>query len=104
MMYYDYIMIQIQKLSPDDKTVRTQITLTQSIKKAVEDIASDRGESLSEFLRKAALISIMLEKDKKESLSNLAKRVVGSLKNSSNPNWKDKESIYKWSRQIREEW
>lgn len=94
-------MINIQTLGKNDKSVRTQITLTKNIKSAVEDMASDRGESLSEFLRKAALIRLMLEREERESLANLAKKVIGSIKLEGHPNWSSKKAIYKWSREIR---
>lgn len=104
-MYDDYIMIQVrQLLGNDDYPVRTQITLTNQIKRVVEDAASGIGESLSEYLRKAALIRVMLEKNEEKDRKKLALRVVGSLKDTKNPNWKDAKSIYKWSRKIREEW
>lgn len=97
-------MINLQTLSSNDKGIRTQITLTRHLKKMVEDVATIRGESLSEFLRKAALIRLSAEQKDSEDRKILAQKVIGSLKNTRNPAWKDKKSIYKWSRKIREEW
>lgn len=97
-------MITIQSLGVNDKAVRTQITLTQILKNEVETIASEKGESLSEYLRKAAIIRLLLEKQEKEDLSKLADKVIGSIKAENHPNWKTKADIYAWSRKIREEW
>lgn len=104
MMYYYYIMITIQTLSSNDKTVRTQITLTRNIKKIVEETANQVGESLSEYLRKAAVIRLLVEQKMSDDRDVLAKMVIGSTKNINNPAWKNKKEIYKWSRKIREEW
>lgn len=97
-------MITIQSLGVNDKAVRTQITLTQILKNEVENIASEKGESLSEYLRKAAIIRLLLEKQDKEDLSKLADKVIGSIKSKNHPNWKTKADIYAWGRKIREEW
>lgn len=97
-------MINLQTLSDDDKGVRTQITLTKKLKTLVEGVASLNGESLSGYLRKAALLRLKLEQQAHDERVKLAQKVIGSLKNSRNPLWKDKKSIYAWSRKIREEW
>lgn len=96
-------MIQIQKLTPDDKAVRTQITLTKNIKKEVENMAFLRGESLSEFIRKAAMLRLLLEDNKKQDLSQIAKKYIGSIDLSKNPNWSTEAKVEKWLRDIREE-
>lgn len=97
-------MRQIQRLTEDDESVRTQITLTKKLKKIVEDMASERGESLSEFLRKAAMIRVLVEDQGKENLERITKRVIGSIDLKKHPVWKNKSGIYKWSRKMRKEW
>lgn len=97
-------MINIQTLSSDDKAVRTQITLTEKIKGLIEDVATARGESLSEYLRKAALIRLLLEDKEKGDLEKLAERVVGSVNLNSHPEWKTRSKVQKWVRNIRSEW
>ena len=62
-------MINIQTLTADDKSVRTQITLTEQLKILVEGIAQEKGESLSEYLRKAAIVRLLVEETEKENLS-----------------------------------
>lgn len=104
MMYYHYIMMNLHTFSDDNKGVRTQITLTQKLKTLVESASSLNGESLSGYLRKAALLRLKLEQQAHDERVKLAQKVIGSLKNTKNPLWKDKKSIYRWSRKIREEW
>jgi len=96
-------MINVQTLTSNDKTVRTQITLTLALKKAVEDVAENRGESLSEYLRKAAIIRLFLEKREKEDMKKLALEAVGSVDLKKNPKWNTRNKVYKWVRSIREE-
>jgi len=68
----------VRLLSSDDKVIRTQISLTTVLKKLIEDKASLRGESLSEYLRKAAMLKILLEEDEKEELEKLTDMVIGA--------------------------
>jgi metal-responsive CopG/Arc/MetJ family transcriptional regulator len=96
-------MISLQTLSKDDKAVRTQITLTDTLKSHIEDISKQRGESLSEYLRKAAIIRLLLERQEQEDLEKLAKRVVGSISLKDHPEWSSKKKVYNWIRKIREE-
>ena len=96
-------MIQIQTIGTDDKAIRTQITLTKNIKSLVADIASEKGESLSEYLRKAALIRILLDRQEKEDLEKIAKSLIGSVKLSNHPEWSTPSKVYKWVRSLREE-
>ncbi|MDP3994710.1 MAG: hypothetical protein Q8P91_02685 [bacterium] len=96
-------MIPIQTLTKNDKSVRTQITLTQTLKYWVEKMANERGESLSEYLRKAAMIRLLLEREEKRDLENLAKRVIGSIDPAAHPEWSTMEKVDKWVRDIREE-
>ena len=104
MMYYHYIIMKhIQLLSEDDATVRTQITLTKKIKSLVEEHAKAQNESLSEYLRKAALIRWLVEHNEREERKKIAQEVLGSIDISQHPEWSTKERIYHWSRKIREE-
>ena len=96
-------MINIQTLTNNDKSVRTQITLTEQLKILVEGIAQEKGESLSEYLRKAAIIRLLVEETEKENLVDLAKKVIGSINLDSHPEWKSRSSIQRWIRNIREE-
>lgn len=96
-------MIQIQTLGVNDKAVRTQITLTNHLKSLVTDMASERGESLSEYLRRAALIKLLLDKQEKEDLEKVAKSLIGSIKLSNHPEWSTPNKVHRWVRSLREE-
>ena len=96
-------MLNIQKLSSDDKSVRTQITLTEQLKILVEGMAQEKGESLSEYLRKAAMLRLLVEEDRKQGLEKIALRAVGSVDLKKHPEWNTREKVYRWVRKIREE-
>lgn len=96
-------MLNIQRLSSDDKSVRTQITLTEQLKILVEGMAQEKGESLSEYLRKAAMLRLMVDEDKKQDLEKIALRAVGSLDLKKHPEWNTQGKVCKWVRKIREE-
>lgn len=96
-------MIQIQSIGTNDKTVRTQITLTENLKALVTDMANERGESLSEYLRRAALIKILLDKQGADDLEKIAKSLIGSVKLSDHPEWDTHDKVYNWVRKLREE-
>lgn len=94
----------VQQITEDDKTVRTQITLTEKLKKLVEKYAKERGESLSEYLRKAASLRVLLEKEEEKDLDVIASRLIGSLDLRKHPEWQPKQKLQKWVRRIRQEW
>lgn len=96
-------MIQIQTIGTNDKTVRTQITLTENLKSLITDMANERGESLSEYLRRAALIKILLDKQEAEDLQKMAKSLIGSVKLAKHSEWNTPDKVYKWVRELREE-
>lgn len=85
-------------------TTRTQISLLPEIKKAIEARKRLTGESVSAFLRKAALIRLLAEEEEKKELENLSKLLVGSVSSRNHPEWKTKKKIDKWVREIRSEW
>lgn len=97
-------MRTISLLSSDDKVVRTQITLTSKLKKLIEDKASLKGQSLSEYIRRALLISYLVDQDEKEERKQLADLVIGSVNLRRHPEWRSVEKIRKWVRNLRREW
>ncbi|OGK26239.1 hypothetical protein A2954_03480 [Candidatus Roizmanbacteria bacterium RIFCSPLOWO2_01_FULL_37_12] len=94
----------VRLLSSDDKVIRTQISLTTVLKKLIEDKASLRGESLSEYLRKAAMLKILLEEDEKEELEKLTDMVIGSVNLKKHPYWSTPKKVRSWVRNLRSEW
>jgi hypothetical protein len=104
-MYHDYIMIDKQGLlSKEQPTIRTQISLTPLLKKAIEAKRRLTGESLSGYLRKAAVLRLLVEEEEKTELKRLAKAVIGSVDLREHPEWENKRKIQKWIRKIREDW
>lgn len=96
----------IHPLLQDQETnVRTQISLTRAIKRAIEAKGRLLGESLSEYLRKAAVIRIMAEEDEERELAAVAKNFVGAgTWKKTHPNWKNKAVVETWRKKIRDEW
>ena len=85
--------------------IRTQISLTGTIKKAIEVKARLLGESLSEYLRKAALIRLATEEEEEKELKTLARNFVGrSSWDKNHTNWATKERVKDWKKKIRREW
>lgn len=97
-------MTSIQLITEHDKTVRTQITLTSTLKRLIEKQIGLKGESLSEYLRRAAIIRLILDQDEKEDLKTLADKVIGSVKLKDHPEWTSKNKLQKWVKNLRNEW
>lgn len=94
-----------QLLTDTDTSIRTQISLTRAIKRAIEAKGKLLGESLSEYLRKAAVIRIMAEEDEEQELAMAANNFVGSSKwKKTHPNWKNKAAVIAWQKKLRNEW
>lgn len=85
-------------------TIRTQISLTPSLKKAIEDKRNITGESLSAYLRKAALLRLQLEEEEKKDLKELARIVVGSVSLKEHTEWQNKKKLKRWLTRLRKDW
>lgn len=92
------------RIDEDQPTIRTQISLTPSIKRAIEAKRRLTGESLSAYLRKAALIRLLAEEEEEEDLKRLAKAVIGSVSLKNHPEWSTKTRIRCWLKALRKEW
>lgn len=103
-MYYYYIMNQLSTLSDNSETVRTQITLTKKLKQLIEERARQTNQSLSEYLRRGAWISLLLEEKESEELSKLADQAIGSVDLSKHPEWQTPTKVKQWIKQLRREW
>lgn len=85
-------------------TIRTQISLIPEIKKAIEAKKRLTGETLSAYLRKAALIHLVAEEEEKKELENLAKAVIGCVSLKQHSEWSTKRKVQSLLRKIRTEW
>ncbi|MBI3559133.1 ribbon-helix-helix protein, CopG family [Candidatus Gottesmanbacteria bacterium] len=97
-------MQSIPPLSQNDKTVRTQISLTQTLKRLLEEKAILKGQSLSEYLRRAAMVSLILEEQDKQKLKNLANQVIGSVNLANHKEWATVKNLNSWIKNLRSEW
>lgn len=75
---------------------RTQIYLPEQLRAEIDKNRRESGESLAEYLRKAAEKRIKTDKKKKTDLKKLAEEVIGSLKIS-------QKEAEKWIREVRED-
>lgn len=92
-------------LQDQETSVRTQISLTHAIKRAIEAKGRLLGESLSEYLRKAAVIRLLSEEEEARELSAVANNFVGAgTWKKTHPNWKNKTAVEAWRKKIRDEW
>ena len=78
-------------------SLRTQIILPKDLRDEIDRQRRDTGESLGEYIRKAAQERLEKEKRKKAGLKNLA-ALVGSLRGT-----RSKKEVDAWVRQIRKD-
>lgn len=97
-------MNQLSTLSDNSEIVRTQITLTKKLKQLIEEKARQTNVSLSEYLRRGAWISLLLEENESEELSKLADQAIGSVDLHKHPEWQTPAKIKQWVRRLRREW
>jgi len=106
-VYYYYTMkldkTLWQQIENDEK-IRSQVILTASLKQWIEAKKRLTGETLSEYLRKAALLRLLAEEEDKKELERLAQLVVGSVNLKNHPEWKTQKKLQKWLKNLRKEW
>lgn len=92
------------QLNPRDQTIRTQITLTKQLKKIIESEIKPKNQSLSEYLRQAAILKLYLDRQEKVNLQQLADETVGSLNLDNYPEWKTTQKTTQWQKHQRQQW
>jgi len=97
-------MTVVNLLNQQDSTIRTQITLTESLKQLVEEKANLKGQSLSEYIRRALMLSLLVDKQQSVDLEKLANQLIGSVNSQKNPQWKSVGSVKNWVKKLRTEW
>lgn len=80
--------------------LRTQIYLPENLRKEIERYRAQTGESLAEYIRKAAEDRTKKDKMKKVDLKKLAEEITAGVKTSG---WGSKDDILKWQREIRKD-
>lgn len=105
MMYYHYIMLKASSLLTGERaTVRTQISLTPLLKQAIEAKKRLTGESVSAYLRKAAVLRLLVEEEEKGELERLAENLIGSVSSGKHKEWRTKKKLQSWLERVRGEW
>ena len=81
--------------------LRTQISLSPQLRNLIDIQKVHMGESLSEYLRKAAILRMVAENIEKKDLNLVAEAIIGKvLKNKSG--WKKIKDVSGWQRKERE--
>jgi len=83
-------------------TQRTQISLSPKLRELIDAQRLLWQESLSEYLRKAAILRIALEDLEKQDLSYLANAVVGQVSKKTS-GWKNIRDISLWQKKLRKD-
>lgn len=94
-MYDDYIM--------SAPYLRTQISLPLDLRRLIDLHRREKDESLSEYLRKSAILRLESEKKRRANLKKLSQQVVGALDLSKYAEWSTRKKIINWQRSIRHE-
>lgn len=81
---------------------RTQISLSPALKKLVETRSTISNESLSEYLRRAAVLRMAIEDVERNDLKLIAQTVIGSVPKSKS-GWKNVKNIGEWQRKLRKD-
>ena len=90
-MYYYYIM------NTAKYSARTQISLPAELKSLIEKEGGLQNESLSEYLRKSAILRMALTSNRKNELKTVASAVVGHAQKSKG-GWKAVSNVSLWQR------
>ena len=80
--------------------LRTQISLSLQLRNLIDAQRVTLGESLSEYLRKAAILRMIAEDIEKKDLDLVAGAVVGKVAKSKS-GWKKVKNIVEWQKKER---
>lgn len=84
---------------------RTQIMIDENLRKEIDIARLSQGESLGEYMRKAAHMRIRYDMRKKRQIDDTIKYLKSNpLKVENNQNWATEGKTEKWLRDLREEW
>jgi hypothetical protein len=95
MMYYDYIIMN-RAVYP----IRTQISLSPQLKRLIKIRGGGLDESLSEYLRKAAILRMALEDIDRNDLRRVAMTVIGGVSKQKG-GWSREKSVSSWQSRVR---
>jgi len=90
-------------LSDKQYSERTQISLSPTLRRVIDIRCQLYGESLAGYLRKAAIMRILAEEEKKEARLLAMRNFVGGGDKKAHPEWSTPQKIDGWQRKIRRE-
>lgn len=80
--------------------LRTQISLSPALKKLIIERGLARDESMSEYLRRAAIIRMALEENEANDLKLIADTIVGKV-SPKDSGWNNVKNIVAWQQKNR---
>ena len=81
-------------------SLRTQISLSPQLRKLIDQQRAYSQESLSDYLRKAAILRMVAEEVEKKNLEQIAQAVIGKVSKSKS-GWRKTKDITVWQRKKR---
>lgn len=93
-----------QILEDKNYSVRTQISLSPSLKRLIDAKRRLWGESLAEYLRKAAALRMLSEAEEKEEIKRMIKMTKGCIPKGKYPDLDRLSEIVRWQKKERTLW
>lgn len=82
---------------------RTQISLSPTLRKVVEQKIKREGVSLSAYIREALAAHLAREEHEKRKRMEAVRDFVGSGNEKDYPEWSSEEKVIQWQREIRKD-
>lgn len=93
---------KLQEILDDTNySLRTQISLSPTLRGHIEAKRKIYGESLAEYIRKAAILRILAEEKERDERRKLAQTLTGSISKNKYKEWSTITKIIKWQRKLR---
>ena len=93
---------ELQEILDDTNySLRTQISLSSTLRGYIEVKRKIYGESLAEYMRKAAILRILTEEKEHDERRKLAQTLTGSISKNKYKDWSSITKIVKWQSKLR---
>jgi len=93
-----------QILEDKNYSIRTQISLSPTLKRLIDIKRKLWGESLAEYLRKAAMMRILTEAEEEEEMKRIVKLTKGCIDKGKYPELDNLAGIVQWQKEERALW
>lgn len=90
-------------LADKNYSLRTQISLSPTLRRVIEAKRKIYGETLAEYIRKATILRIFAEAQEKEERQKLAEATIGSIPKDKYPEWSTTKKVIAWQKKLRRE-